>query len=148
MLIRGPDDTAWRAPAVTAYEDEAAIQALLAQSPELMPGATGKRFAVAREVALDAGYVDLLGINPDGDITLIECKLKANPEIRRHVVGQILAYAATLWEMDYADLDAAFTARAGASLSAAVDAVAGRRGTRRRSAPPWPRTSPSAGSAS
>jgi len=61
-----------------------------------MPGAAGKQFAVAREVALDAGYVDLLGVTPDGDITLIESKLKANPEIRRHVVGQILAYAATL----------------------------------------------------
>ena len=125
MLIRRTGDTTWRAPAVTAYEDEAAIQALLAQSPELMPGAAGKRFAVAREVTLDAGYVDLMGVTPDGDITLIECKLKANPEIRRHVVGQILAYAATLWEMDYADLDAAFAARAGASLSSAVSAVAG-----------------------
>ena len=125
MLIRGPGDSAWRAPAVTAYEDEAAIQALLAQSPELMPGAAGKRFAVARELTLDAGYVDLVGITSDGDITLIECKLKANPEIRRHVIGQILAYAATLWEMDYADLDAAFTARAGASLSSAVAAVVG-----------------------
>lgn len=125
MLIRRPGEGAWRAPDVTAYEDEAAIQALLAQSPELMPGAAGKRFAVAREVALDAGYVDLLGVTSDGDITLIECKLKANPEIRRHVVGQILAYAATLWEMDYADLDAAFSARAGRSLTSAVASVAG-----------------------
>src|SRR4051812_39095814 len=99
MLIRKAGTPAWRSPDVTAYADEASIQALLAQAPDLVPGVGKAGMAVAREVALAAGYVDLLGVAPDGTITLVECKLKANPEIRRHVVGQILAYAATLWEL-------------------------------------------------
>ena len=124
MLIRKSGEITWRAPAVTAYEDEAAIQALLAQSPELMPGSEGQRFAVATEVGVEAGYADIIAVTPNGDITLIECKLRKNPEIRRHVVGQILAYAATIWQLDYAAFDGVFTARAGQPLANAVAAVA------------------------
>src|SRR4051794_35475938 len=101
MLIRPLGSGTWRSPDVTRYPDEDAIQALLAQSPELVPGIGSTRLAVAREVSLSAGYVDLVVVAPDGAITLVECKLKANPEIRRHVIGQILAYAATLWELSY-----------------------------------------------
>jgi hypothetical protein len=124
VLIKRQNEAAWRSPAVTAYDDEAAIQNLLAQTPDLLPGAEQHRLAVAREVALEAGYVDVVGVAPDGAITLVECKLRANSEIRRHVVGQVLAYAATLWELDYEAFDQAFAARAGMSLAHAVQQVA------------------------
>jgi hypothetical protein len=55
----------------------------------------------------------------------VECKLRANPEIRRHVIGQILAYAATLWELGYEAFDHAFAARAQQSLVHSVQAIAG-----------------------
>jgi hypothetical protein len=32
--------------------------------------------------------------SPQGDIAIIECKLAANPEITRRVIGQILEHAA------------------------------------------------------
>lgn len=123
MLIRGPGESTWRAPAVTAYENEAAIQALLTQSPELMPGSEGQRFAVATEATVQAGYADIIAVTPSGDITLIGCKLRKNPEIRREVVGQILAYAATMWELDYPEFDRIFTSRTGRALAEAVAAV-------------------------
>ncbi len=124
MLIRRENETTWRAPEVTAYVDELAIQTLLSQSPELLPGTTGQRLAIAREITLEAGYLDIVGVAPDGTINVIECKLKANPEIGRHVVGQVLAYATGLWGMSYEAFDHAFAARAGTPLAQAVAAIA------------------------
>lgn len=63
-----------------------------------------------------AGSVDLLGVGLDGSITLVECKLKKNPEIRREVVGQVLAYAGGLWRTSYEDFAARYASRAGMSL--------------------------------
>jgi hypothetical protein len=40
---------------------------------------------------------DVVAVSADARIWIVECKLHSNPEIRRHVVGQILAYAAGLW---------------------------------------------------
>ena len=57
----------------------------------------------------------MLVIEAAGEITLVECKLRANPEIRRQVVGQALAYAAALW-----DLDRAFGRQTGRPLAAAL----------------------------
>jgi hypothetical protein len=49
-------------------------------------------------------------VDADGVITIVECKLRANPEIRRSVVGQLLAYAAGLWHLSYDDFDATMSA--------------------------------------
>lgn len=125
MLIKLQGEANWRVPQVSAYQDEAAIQTLLAQSPDLLPGFQNRRLVVATEFPVESGYVDIVGISPDGDITLVECKLRANPEIRRHVIGQMMAYAAAAWEMSYEAFDAAFSVRAGSSLAHAVQAVAG-----------------------
>ncbi len=97
MLVRRAGEPAWRSPTVTTYSNERAIQTIIEQAPHLLlPGSDESRLAVATELALEAGYVDVVGVGADGAITLAECKLKANPEIRRHVIGQILAYASGL----------------------------------------------------
>jgi hypothetical protein len=46
-----------------------------------------------------------------GTLTIVECKLKTNPEIRREVVGQLLAYAAGLWQRSYDDFEATWRHR-------------------------------------
>lgn len=38
MLIRRKDEAAWRSPAVTNYTDEAALEGLLAESPQELLG--------------------------------------------------------------------------------------------------------------
>jgi hypothetical protein len=109
ILIRQAGETAWRAPATNSYTDERALQDLIARSPTLIPGAANTPIAVVRELSVPGiGYIDVVGVDPNGDITVIECKLKANPEIRRQIIGQVLAYAAGLWGMSYEAFDAAF----------------------------------------
>lgn len=117
LLVRTSGETSWRSPKVAAYSDEQSLQSLIEQSPDLLPGSAGAPMAVANEVAIpQIGSVDLVGVDAAGTITLVECKLKANPEIRRGVVGQIFAYASGFWGLSYEEFDAAFTARAGAPL--------------------------------
>ena len=110
MLIRQPGER-WRVPATTHYTDEAALQALLAESPELLPDVPSDGVLVARELSIPgAGYLDVAVVGLDASLTLVECKLAANPEIRRAVVGQIFAYASGMWRMHADDLDAAWRA--------------------------------------
>lgn len=42
---------------------------------------------------------DLVGVDGGGRITIVECKLRANPQIRREIVGQVPAYAGAIWQM-------------------------------------------------
>jgi hypothetical protein len=123
MLIRKTGETAWRAPRIQAYSDEAVLQALVAGAPDLLPGGTGAPLAVVREMSVVDGYVDLVGVDPGGNITIVECKLRANPETRRTIVGQIFAYASGLWGLTYEAFDSAFAARAGAPLAERVAAL-------------------------
>lgn len=121
MLIRRQGEGAWQEPATTTYMDEAELQRLIVESPTLLPGISSVSAAVATEVNLgSAGFVDVLVVEASGDITLVECKLRANPEIRRQVVGQALAYAASVWQMSYEELDEAFARLAGTPLAAAL----------------------------
>jgi hypothetical protein len=62
-------------------------------------------------------------VDRDGGITIVECKLAANAEIRRWVIGQAFSYAAGLWQLSYEDLERAFSAR-GAKLAASFDGKA------------------------
>jgi hypothetical protein len=74
--------------------------------------------AVAGELQVpETGRVDLVCVSSAGTITLVECKLQSNPEIRRRIVGQVFAYAAGLWKLSYEDFDSAFRARHSASLA-------------------------------
>lgn len=113
ILVRS-DNSRWREPEVTAYENEAALQQLVAESPDLL---TGQDLATVDEFWIpEIGYVDIVGVGADGSITVVECKLRANPEIRREVVGQVLAYAGGLWQMSYDDFASTWATRAGTSL--------------------------------
>lgn len=117
MLIRRRGEEQWRSPSMHNFSDEKAIQTILEHSPDLLPGTTREPLAVARELSVpNTGYLDLVAVDANGKITLVECKLKANSEIRRHVIGQVFAYAAALWDLDYETFDAAFAARTGCSL--------------------------------
>jgi hypothetical protein len=122
-LIRRQDG-GWHEPATTAFSREQDLQELLRLSPSLVT--SGERLAVVDEFWIPGvGSVDLVGVGANGDLTLVECKLKANPEIWREVVGQILAYAGGLWHMPYDDLAQTFSARARVLLPKAVETAAG-----------------------
>jgi len=121
VLIRkkGQPAQPWRSPEVDTYDDEAALQELLAESPKLL--GLGDDVAVVRELTVPGiGSLDIAAVSSSGAIMLVECKLASNPEIRRSVVGQVFAYAAGLWSLGYNDFDRVFAARAGKPLDASI----------------------------
>jgi hypothetical protein len=129
VLIRDAGG-AWREPDSVRYEDEAAFQELLAESPHLL-GLGGRPPAVSlRELSIpDAGYLDLLLVHVDGSLSLVEVKLNRNAEIRRAVVGQLLGYAGGLTAMTYDDLDRAVRTKTGSDLVELTAIVAADAGT-------------------
>src|SRR5919108_1847957 len=125
LLIRRSDGT-WAEPEITGHKSEDALQELLAGSPDLLPGSeTGLPMAVARELHVASGEIDVIGVDVEGEITLCECKLATNPGARREVVGQLLEYAGALQGLEFADFSERFAARAGKRFSEAVEQIAG-----------------------
>jgi hypothetical protein len=123
LLLRRVGEGAWHTPKVNAYPSEEALESLLAASPDLLPGASSEPLVVARQVQTGAGPADLIGVGLDGSILLVECKLRANSEIRRAVVGQLFAYASALWRMPAAEFERAVAARLGQPLTLAARAL-------------------------
>jgi hypothetical protein len=115
---------------VTAYQDEEALQTLLAASPNLLPLANPDApVVVASEVGTTAGPVDLVAVDALGEIALVECKLRANPDIRRSIVGQLMAYAAAVWTLSYDEFDRAISKRLHDSLADTVESRVSAAGT-------------------
>ena len=81
---------------------EDALQSLLANYPEIIPGAQinpsedePPRFVLLRrEMPVGSWSLDHLYVDQFGVLTLVETKLIQNPESRRDVIGQIVEYAA------------------------------------------------------
>ena len=94
---------------VDAYTNEAELRDLLAETPSLLPGIDEGLAAASKEMPIPGtGKADVVIVDAGGEITVVECKLRANPEIRRRVVGQLLAYASAISQMSFADFDGAF----------------------------------------
>lgn len=118
LLVRLRGEEKWRLPPVTQYEDEAALQLILRRSPELVPGSEERRpTVVVDEFPVSFGWADLVGVSATGWITVVECKLRANPDIRRTIVGQVLAYGAAMWQLTYSEFDRGWQTRAGLPLA-------------------------------
>jgi hypothetical protein len=125
VLLRH-DDGSWKEPEITGHRSENDLQQLLATSPDLLPGSeTGLPMAVARELRVATGHIDVTGVDVEGELTLCECKLASNPGARREVLGQLLEYAGAVRGMSFEDLSVRFEARTGRSLVAAVSDIAG-----------------------
>lgn len=92
--------------------NETFVQDLAFRFPDLLPIDTipdaSLRFApplpLAREVATNAGPIDVLYVSPQGYLTILETKLWNNPEARREVVAQVIHYASALRSMSPAEL--------------------------------------------
>ncbi|MBM9468784.1 hypothetical protein [Nakamurella leprariae] len=81
----------------------------------------GARAVVAAELSIaGTGYPDLVVVQTDGSVTVVECKLHTNSEIRRHVVGQILASASALSESSATQFVTAWRATTRTDLVAAI----------------------------
>lgn len=122
IVLRRPGGS-WRQPEVGSYTNEKGLQQILLETPTLVPG-VGPAVAVDEMTFPNSGTVDIAIVEPSGSITLVECKLAKNAEVKRAVVGQIMSYAAAAWRATYEEFDQWFSQRAGASLAASVALVA------------------------
>lgn len=110
-ILMRQGQSGWKRVGETKFESEYMLQKLIYESPEVIPVASsgaGKSQpkVFVREAGLPgSGNTDLIGVDEEGSITIIECKLAANREVRRMVVGQLLEYAAHLWQMTYERFD-------------------------------------------
>jgi len=132
VLVRNLKSSEWDFAEPVSTRAEADLQRLLIESPSLIPADEIREDVSPLVVAVGeiglpgSGSTDVLAVTADGDIALVECKLAANPESKRKVIGQILEYAACLWGMSYEDLDSRVRARRGKPLARLVEeAVAG-----------------------
>lgn len=103
LLVRATGEP-WQEPAQVGYLGEADMQQMLAEQPSLIPGVSAQAHA-AREFHTGVGPSDVVVVDQDGSVTVVECKLASNVEIRRKIVGQVLDYAARVWRMPLADFD-------------------------------------------
>ena len=120
-FIRRPG-SGWVQPPKAAYDNEAELQSLLEESPDILP--IGDSLTLVKEFWIpEIGSVDLVGITSEGDVVIVECKLRANSQIRREVVGQALAYAGGIWRIHPDDFIGEFENKAGAKLSAVLESL-------------------------
>lgn len=100
-------DEVWAALLPSGFPSEEALHDLIEEAPNLLPLSGDPTLTVlAREVAIGAGYADLIAVDADGRLTIIEIKLRRNAEARRAVVAQILTYAAHLKGSSVAEVEA------------------------------------------
>ena len=117
ILVRDENSKNWDYADSLSTKTESELQQLVIESPTLIPigdihdNMTPLVLAV-REFGLPgSGNTDALAFTAEGDVAVIECKLATNPEIKRKVIGQIIEYAAFLWEMTYEEVDRRVQAR-------------------------------------
>jgi len=119
VLVRS-DGGPWTSPARHGFGLEQELEALIHAFPEVLPGVSPAALAVDQFVVPSGGSVDLVVLEADASITVVECKLAKNAEVRRAVVGQILSYAASIAKLDADDFLARFDTRLGRSAVAAL----------------------------
>lgn len=83
------------------FADEDYMQEYIHNNPESIPiyelQKDKKLFVMKREFPTNAGPIDALAVDEDGDIYIVETKLYKNPD-KRTVVAQALDYGAALWK--------------------------------------------------
>ena len=96
----------WELGSPQPFQDEATLHSLIETNPQLLPLAGSPRLTVlGSQIQLGTGYADILAIEPSGRPTIIEVKLASNPEARRAIVSQVIAYAAFLHGSDIESLE-------------------------------------------
>ena len=96
----------WELGSPQGFPDEATLHRLIAENPNLLPLSGSPRLTVlGSEVLLGTGYADILAVEPSGRPAIIEAKLVRNPEARRAIISQVLAYAAFLRGLDVRGLE-------------------------------------------
>jgi hypothetical protein len=111
-LVSG-DRTLRRAERLSRKHDqfnEAFIQELLAEHPDLLPVRllrpdAGNLLCIGREVPTRSGSIDNLYLSSTGYVVVVETKLWRNPQSRREVFGQLIDYVQNVVKFDWKQLE-------------------------------------------
>ncbi len=114
VLVRTAGGT-WQRPLSQGYVNEDELQRVLDAQPSLIEGVTENAKSV-REFLTGVGPADLIIVDVDGTVTVVECKLARNQEIRRTIMGQVLDYASRLAELTPSEFEHQWTLQNGPSL--------------------------------
>ena len=120
ILLRKSPEAGWQKLEPFEFggpDGEKKLEQLLEKSPDLLTTEGGKPVLFFKgQAALGNNAADLLGVDAGGMIVIVECKLDANREARRMVVGQILEYAGQLHGTSYRDFEKMVAGNSGLSL--------------------------------
>ena len=105
----------WQTPEKSGYTNEAHLQRILKEHPELIPGVNSEAH-VCIEFQSAVGPADVVAVDSINGLTLVECKLASNREVRREIIGQVLDYASRFWRMSVEDFDEQWRTRTSHSL--------------------------------
>lgn len=114
ILVRRSGES-WQSPEGSGYTDEAHLQGILKEYPELIPGVNAEA-QVCIEFQSGVGPADVVAVDAINGLTLVECKLASNREVRREIIGQVLDYASRFWRMSVEDFDEQWRTRTSHSL--------------------------------
>jgi len=123
ILVKNKDSKKWKIAESYSLKAEKELQKFLSESPSLIridenrEGVSPFIFSVREFYLPGSGAVDILTFTAEGDVAIIECKLAANPEVKRKVIGQIFEYAASLWRMDYDEINERIKNQKGKNLA-------------------------------
>lgn len=112
MILLRDASGGWKEPTEFGYESENALQEILFNHPTLVPGVNSESVA-CKEFQSGVGPADVLIVDTEGSLTLVECKLTSNAQIRREIIGQVLDYASRLWQMTINDFEDAWRRASG-----------------------------------
>ena len=102
------DDGKWSTIGPSGFTDERELHDQIVEAPELLPLSGQPQPLLAatfREVKIGGGSADVLAFTDKGRPVVIEVKLSKNPEAKRAVVAQTLAYAAGLHRITVRELE-------------------------------------------
>jgi hypothetical protein len=126
----------------TGAQDEAQLQELLKDNPDLLPveefGMTGPLLVIGRETSLPSGAVDLVVLARSGELLIIEFKTGPQNTDFRQALAQLLDYGSDLWTMSYEDFESTVPVRYFASDRCRDQAVRGLRSLQAAALATWP----------
>ncbi len=112
IAVKNGKDAEWKRISNSDQQGDDHIQNLINLIPELIcaeeivPG--HPKLEVCIQPPSPAGDEDaggFIGVDHDGNIAIVECKISSDSSIRGDVIGQALEYAASLWQMSYEEFD-------------------------------------------
>src|SRR4051812_47045159 len=90
------------------FPSEQLLHDAIEARPEVLPSedlGLGSLIAVASELSVGTGSVDLLAVDGTGQLVLVEFKRGSEGSDVRKVIAQILDYGSAIWRVSYDELE-------------------------------------------